>query len=255
MQPLNNYKKNMKFYMKQFLVFTLIIALSSCISTKYFRKVNKDESSAIKMAKKLVPKKATQAHVLIMTDSGNMIVKLYNETPLHKDNFIKKIKAGFYDSLLFHRVISNFMIQGGDPLSKNANESVPLGSGEATGGKIPTEIKDTIFHKRGVLAAARDGNPEKASSNCQFYLAQGKIYTPEELEKYALQRNLNLGETQKKLYTTVGGIPHLDGAYTVYGEIFKGLDVLDRISVTKTNRSNRPLIDIRMKMFLLYEPQ
>jgi cyclophilin family peptidyl-prolyl cis-trans isomerase len=236
------------------IAYLLVLFFVACSPQKFFRKLNKTEAAEVKAAKKLVPKKATEPYVLIITDSGNMIVRLYNETPLHRDNFVRKVKDGFYDSLLFHRVINNFMIQGGDPDSKLAKPGVGLGSGEAAGSKIPAEIRDTIFHKKGVIAAARDGNPEKASSNCQFYIAQGKIYKPDELENYIKQRNLKLNDVQKKLYTTIGGIPHLDGNYTVFGELLTGTNVIDKIIVSKTER-DRPVKDIRMKMFLIYVPK
>lgn len=239
--------------MKKLIV--LCLALASCSSTKTFRKLTSEESASIKKYTKLIDTKDGLYHVLITTSMGDMVVKLYNETPLHRDNFVTKVKAGFYDSLLFHRVINNFMIQGGDPNSKHAKAEEGLGGGSAPGERIAAEFRteQNIYHKRGVLAAARDGNPEKASSNCQFYIVQRKIWRPTQLDSTIVKRNLALNETQKKIYTTVGGTPHLDGGYTVYGELELGFDVLDKIAATKTNKSDRPETDVRMKMFLLNE--
>jgi len=239
--------------------FVFVVALlSSCGgSTKYFRSLTKEETTAVKAAKKEWGKKKDAYRVLIITDSGNMVVRLYNETPLHRDNFISKVKAGFYDSLLFHRVIKNFMIQGGDPQSKDAKPGQSLGEGNAPGERIPAEIKTDlgIYHKKGVLAAARDNNPEKSSSNCQFYIAQGRKFTNRQLDSAAQKRGYHLSEAQRKLYTTVGGIPHLDGNYTVYGELENGFEVLDKIASAKTGPADRPAKDIRMYMFILNSPK
>jgi cyclophilin family peptidyl-prolyl cis-trans isomerase len=243
--------------MIRFAFFALLIAtVLSCSTTKnYYRPLTKTETAAVKAAKKQWSKKTDAYRVLIITDSGNMVVRLYNETPLHRDNFVSKVKAGFYDSLLFHRVIKDFMIQGGDPNSKNAPAGKMLGDGDAPGGRIPAEIKPDsgLYHKKGVLAAARDGNPEKASSNCQFYIAQGKVFTPAGLDSASQKRGYKLSDAQRKLYTTVGGIPHLDGNYTVYGELESGFEVLDKIGAVKTGTADRPVGDIRMYMFLVSE--
>jgi cyclophilin family peptidyl-prolyl cis-trans isomerase len=244
-------------------VFLLIL---SCSPTKTFRKHTEAEASAIKKYSKEINTKDGLYHILVMTDEGDMVVKLYNETPLHRDNFVNKVKAGFYDSLMFHRVINKFMIQGGDPTSKKAQAGQQLGSGSAPGDRIPAEFRTAqgIYHKRGALAAARDGNPEKASSNCQFYIVQRPAWRDSELDSAVLQRrqsnnpdfkDMTLNEDQKKIYTTLGGTPHLDGTYTVYGELEKGFDVLDKIATTKTARGDRPLTDIRMRMFVLSEPK
>jgi peptidyl-prolyl cis-trans isomerase B (cyclophilin B) len=232
---------------------TLLVA---CSAPKAFRKLAKDETTAIKEAKKLVPKKDTSIYVLMMTDMGNAVLKLYNSTPLHRDNFISKVKSGFYDSLLFHRVIDSFMIQGGDPQSKSAAAGQMLGGGSAPGERIAAEFRTTqgIYHKRGALAAARDNNPEKASSNCQFYIVQRGPWRTGELDTFVQRRGLTLNQEQRTLYTTQGGTPHLDGGYTVFGEAITGLDAVDRIATSPRNRSNRPNQDIRMRMFILYEP-
>jgi cyclophilin family peptidyl-prolyl cis-trans isomerase len=193
------------------------------------------------------PKPVGERKVLISTDFGNMTVKLYDATPKHRDNFIKLAQQGFYDSLLFHRVIKNFMIQGGDPESKHAAAGTMLGNGDV-GYTIPAEFVDTIFHKKGSLCAARTPNPEKASSGCQFYIVQGQVLTPEQVTMMETQRNIKLSEAQKKLYTTVGGTPWLDREYTVYGEVIEGLDVIDKIAAVKTAPGDRPLQDVRMKV-------
>ncbi|MBI1767253.1 MAG: peptidylprolyl isomerase [Bacteroidetes bacterium] len=233
----------------------LCFVFAACSSTKTFRKFTREETASIKKYTKLIDIKDGRYHVLITTSLGDMVVKLYNETPLHRDNFVAKIKAGFYDSLLFHRVINNFMIQGGDPKSKEVKPEEALGGGSAAGERIPAEFRteQNIYHKRGVLAAARDNNPEKASSNCQFYIVQRKVWRPSQLDSTIMKRNLTLNDTQKKIYTTFGGTPHLDGGYTVYGELELGFDVLDKIAAVKTNKSDRPESDVRMKMFLLNE--
>src|SRR5215831_1445559 len=194
--------------------------------------------------------------VEITTDYGIMVIRLYDSTPLHRDNFIKLIQEGFYDSLLFHRVIQNFMIQGGDPTSKNADSSVMLGGGEAPGDRIPAEFRNNYIHKKGVIAAARDDNPEKASSNCQFYIVQGQKYNDTMMNMMECNvRQNNPGFTyttaQRKLYKTVGGTPFLDQNYTVFGEVIKGLDVIDKIAALPTNANDRPLQDVRMKIKML----
>jgi cyclophilin family peptidyl-prolyl cis-trans isomerase len=186
--------------------------------------------------------------VKIWTDSGTMIVKLYDSTPLHRDNFVKLVNQGFYDSLLFHRVISTFMIQGGDPLSKNAPAGQMLGNGGGDMQRIPAEFRPTYFHKRGALAAARDGNPEKASSACQFYIVQGKLYKDNELDMMEAQMGRKFTPAERAAYKTVGGTPFLDQNYTVFGEVISGFDVIDKIANAPKAPGDRPLTDIHMKM-------
>jgi cyclophilin family peptidyl-prolyl cis-trans isomerase len=183
--------------------------------------------------------------VEITTDFGKIKIRLYDETPLHRDNFIKLASEGFYDSLLFHRVINGFMIQGGDPNSKTAAPEAMLGSGDV-GYKIPAELKPNLFHKKGVLAAARDNNPEKASSGCQFYIVQGKVYTDEELNQFETRMNYKYTPEERNAYKTIGGTPFLDRNYTVYGEVVEGLDVVDKIAAVKTKPGDRPVADVRM---------
>ncbi len=188
--------------------------------------------------------------VLISTSMGDMVIKLYNATPQHRDNFLKLVNEKFYDSLLFHRVISGFMIQGGDPQSKTAAAGVMLGMGDV-GYTIPAEFVDTLFHKKGALCAARTSNPQKASSGCQFYIVQGRVMTNDQVQMLESQRGIVLSAKQKEAYTTIGGTPQLDRDYTVYGEVIKGLEVLDKIASVKTAPGDRPVEDVRMKMKLI----
>ena len=237
--------------------------------------------------------------VKLETTMGNITVALYNETPKHRDNFIKLVKEGVYDSTLFHRVIKQFMIQAGDPDSKNASDTAMLGSGDV-GYTIPAEFNPKFFHKKGVLAAARQGddvNPEKGSSGCQFYIVTGRKFTEPQLlgmenkineqheealfdslarqhmkEIYKMRKagdNAGLLELQDtleaqareladkeekfrftpeqiKAYSTVGGAPHLDGSYTVFGEVTEGMEVVENIEIAKTNRADRPVENIRI---------
>lgn len=216
------------------LTYTLCLLLSVTLTAQ---KKKKDKDAVL-------PKVVDKEHVvLISTSLGDMKVKLYDATPKHRDNFLKLAQENFYDSLLFHRVIPNFMIQGGDPLSKNAAPGVPLGSGDI-GYTIPAEFVDSLFHKKGAICAARTENPEKASSGCQFYIVQGQVLTNEQVTMMEQQRGIILSEKQKQLYTTVGGSPWLDKGYTVFGEVIEGLDVIDKIAAVKTAPGDRPLQDV-----------
>lgn len=234
-----------------------------------------------------------------------MKVVLYNETPLHRDNFMKLTKEGVFDSLIFHRVIKGFMVQGGDPQSKRATQEQVLGSGDLNY-TVPAEIRPGIIHKKGVIAAARNGdeeNPERRSSATQFYLAQGKVYKLDEIPSVELNLNsraaeslflklksekidtlmlfqmarnkegydklleklkknaisqvdknpIRLTKQQIETYTTLGGIPHLDGAYTVFGEVIDGISVIDSIAAQPTGANDRPLENIRMKIEVVKE--
>jgi cyclophilin family peptidyl-prolyl cis-trans isomerase len=249
-------------------------------------------------------KKQDDKLVLIVTEFGTIKIRLYPSTPLHSENFFKLSKEGYYDSLLFHRVIQAFMIQGGDPLSKNAAPGTMLGGGDI-GYTIPAEFVDSLYHKKGALCAARTENPEKASSGCQFYIVQGKTFTDAELNNFESSINgrrkqslfsqwinlpenselknqfvsyqqggkndsLNLLVSQKiepalnaelakkgpfkysdearNAYKTIGGTPHLDHNYTVFGEVVEGLEVIDKIVAMQTDGNNRPLQDVRMQV-------
>ena len=236
--------------------------------------------------------------VKIQTMLGDIVVRLYDETPIHRDNFVKLVKEGYYDGTLFHRVIKDLMIQGGDPDSKGAPAGKMLGVG-GPNYTLEAEIKDGLFHKRGALAAARQGdevNPERRSSGSQFYIVWGQVYNEGQLRQYAKQMRMQkvqaafnelaaqhrdeimqmrrernraglqelqdklvaeaeakvtgegLTEEQRKVYSTIGGTPHLDGQYTVFGEVEEGLDVVEMIQNTATGRGDRPIDDIEMKI-------
>ena len=239
--------------------------------------------------------------VKIQTMLGDIVVRLYDETPLHRDNFVKLVKEGYYDGTLFHRVIKDFMVQGGDPNSKGAPAGKMLGVG-GPAYTIEAEIKDTLFHKRGALAAARQGdqvNPERRSSGSQFYIVWGQVYNEGQLKKFSKQLRMQrvqdafntlaaehrseimqmrrdrnraglqelqerlaaeaekmvgstgLSDEQMRIYSTIGGTPHLDGQYTVFGEVEEGLDVVEMIQNTATGRGDRPIDDIEMKMSVI----
>jgi cyclophilin family peptidyl-prolyl cis-trans isomerase len=247
--------------------------------------------------------------ILIETAYGNMKLKLYEETPKHKANFLKLVNEHFFDSLMFHRVINNFMIQGGDHLSKHAKPGDSLGHGDI-GYTVPAEFNTALIHKKGRLAAARESddiNPERASSASQFYIVMGKKRTMEDLKKYEdriNKANYNLcarkftaseegkklktehnrlktenkldsaalintkieetiqaehlktpeykfNQTQTDVYATIGGTPHLDGSYTVFGEVIEGIEVIDKIAAVKTDKRDRPIEDIRMRVSLM----
>lgn len=239
--------------------------------------------------------------VKIQTMLGDIVVRLYDETPFHRDNFVKLVKEGYYDGTLFHRVIKDFMVQGGDPDSKGAPAGKMLGMG-GPGYTVEAEIKDTLFHKRGALAAARQGdqvNPERRSSGSQFYIVWGQVYNEGQLRQFSKQLRMQrvqgafnalaaehrseiiqmrkdrnraglqelqdrlvaeaekcvgsagLSDEQIQVYSTIGGTPHLDGQYTVFGEVEEGLDVVEMIQGTATGRGDRPVDDIEMRVSLI----
>jgi len=199
---------------------------------------------------------AQETKVLIDTDMGKITVKLYNETPLHRENFIKNINEGLYNDLLFHRIIRQFMVQGGDINSKDAPIETHLGDGDL-GYTIPAEfVYPQYFHKKGALAAARTGdeeNPEKASSGSQFYIVTGKHFTEMELKKMEQNENKVFSEEQKQAYMLEGGAPHLDGAYTVFGEVVSGMKVVEKMQFVPTNEENRPLKNIKIKSMTILD--
>lgn len=218
-----------------------------------FTSIAKDKN---KKEKKKKTNKNT--YVEMQTTKGTMVLMLYKETPLHTENFIKLCKEGSYDGLLFHRVINAFMIQGGDPQSKNAAPGTALGSGSMPGDRIPAEFNANLIHKKGALAAARDGNPQKASSNCQFYIVQGKTFSDVELDRMQRMNGWTYTAEQRELYKTIGGTPHLDNNYTVYGELVSGFDVLDIIAAAPGDAMNRPTEDIKIikaKVLKKYKPK
>lgn len=196
--------------------------------------------------------KERNTYIEVRTHYGVCVIKLYNETPKHRDNFIELVKDDFYDGLLFHRVIEQFMIQGGDPDSKDAKEGVKLGDG-TLGYTIEAEFRDSLFHKKGALAAARDDNPEKASSASQFYLVQGKVFTDEELDRLEelKLKGRKIPEYQREIYKSIGGVPHLDQNYTVFGEVVKGIEMIDTIAALATDEFDRPMVDQKMQMRVL----
>lgn len=214
--------------MKKFCVFILCLCFSTAFAAK--------------------PK---HQYVRLKTDLGECIIMLYNETPLHRDNFVKLTKKGVFNGTLFHRVIKDFMIQGGDPDSKNAKPGQMLGEG-TVGYTVPAEFRDSLFHKKGVLAAARDNNPEKASSGSQFYLVQGRKFSDEELDRTETNRlKAKIPAYQREVYKTIGGVPHLDRNYTVYGEVVKGIDLIDLVAAVATDKNDRPEADVKMTITLL----
>lgn len=201
-----------------------------------------------------------RSRVEIKTELGTMIVELYNETPQHRDNFLKLAREHYYDSLLWHRVIPQFMIQGGDPNSKRAKAGEPLGMG-GPGYTVPAEFNSAFIHKKGALSAARQGdqvNPAKASSGSQFYVVQGKRWQASELDmlvqrKQGMNPAANYAYTpaQVEAYGKQGGAPHLDGDYTVFGEVVEGLDVIDKIAAVQCGQGDRPVQDVHMWMRVL----
>ncbi len=203
--------------------------------------------------KRLVINAPLDCLVDIETEYGNMLVKLYNDTPLHQDNFAKLVEKGFYDGLLFHRVIEGFMIQGGDPQSRNAKAGQPLGGG-GPGYQIPAEIKDNLIHVKGALAAARQGdqiNPKKQSSGSQFYIVQGKPITEDQLHQMETRKGRRYTKEQRDAYLKMGGTPFLDGQYTVFGQVIEGLNVIDKIASAPTGPNDRPIKDVKFKIRII----
>jgi cyclophilin family peptidyl-prolyl cis-trans isomerase len=237
-----------------FLIITLIVlSLMYAKGKKKKNKKTKTQSTLINTTKETEQKMETiveqktpeNTYVIIETTLGTIKLKLYNETPLHKANFIKIVKDGILDSTLFHRVIPEFMIQGGDPQSKTANPGQRLGMGGLPY-KVPAEFNEAIIHKRGTLAAARDGNPQKASSSTQFYIVVGRKYNENELNTLGSRTGNTWTAEQKKIYAEIGGTPMLDMQYTVFGETVQGLDIVDKIVTTPRDSNDRPTTDIRM---------
>lgn len=220
----------------------LLLVFTTCFSLLVFSQQN------VKLKKK-----DRKRDVELMTTEGNIILRLYDSTPLHRDNFLRLVKGGYYDSVLFHRVIKNFMIQAGDPNSKHAGPGKPLGNG-GPDYTIPAEFRPSLFHKKGVLAAARQGdnvNPEKRSSASQFYIVQGRTFTDKELDSVEIVRlhGYKIPPAQREVYEAIGGTPQLDQNYTVFGEVVSGLNVVDQIASAPTSRGqdrDRPLKDIRI---------
>jgi peptidyl-prolyl cis-trans isomerase B (cyclophilin B) len=198
-------------------------------------------------------KRDRKRDVELVTTQGSIIIRLSDSTPLHRDNFLKLVKSGYFDSVLFHRVMQNFMIQAGDPNSKRAEAGRPLGDG-GPGYMVDAEFRNGLFHKKGALAAARMGdnvNPERKSSGSQFYIVQGRRFNDRELDSIQVVRLQGriLPEERRTYYKTIGGTPQLDGNYTVFGEVVKGIEVVDLVAGTPVSKGpdlNRPLQDMRI---------
>ena len=191
--------------------------------------------------------------VKIETKYGDMVAELYNETPIHRDNFINLVEEGFYNGTLFHRVIPSFMIQGGDPTSKNNSQKTKIGTG-GPGYTLPAEFVSKHFHKKGALAAARMGdavNPKKESSGSQFYIVEGKVYDEKTIDDIAKRMGKELTPEQKKTYTTIGGTPHLDANYTVFGELVNGIEVVSKISNLTRDKNNLPIDNVMMNISII----
>jgi len=217
-------------------------------SKKINMKTIKILSIALILAISLTNTNAQMTKVLIKTTMGDMTAVLYDGTPYHRDNFIKLVTESYYNDLLFHRVINEFMIQGGDPNSKNAPQGKQLGNG-GPDYTIPAEITPTYFHKKGALSAARTGdqmNPTRRSSGSQFYVVTGKVYTNQELDRLEQKMFSKFTPEQRTAYTTVGGTPLLDGQYTVFGEVTEGADVAVNISKVATAPGDRPKVDVKI---------
>jgi cyclophilin family peptidyl-prolyl cis-trans isomerase len=246
--------------MKKITTITLIL-----ISVAFFigcSLTKNSENSTVQKEKNTMENEARQSNkaekmtkVLIQTTMGDITLALYNETPLHRDNFIKLVNEHYYDGVLFHRIIQHFMIQCGDPDSKTAKQGQALGNG-GPGYTIPAEFVSTLYHKRGAVAAARLGdnvNPKKESSGSQFYIVDGQTFPKEQLEMLEMKTGKQLSQEQINCYTTLGGAPHLDGSYTVFGEIISGMDIVDKIAAQPKDQRDRPLTDIKIVTMKIVE--
>ena len=254
--------KSLKFPFSCGMILSWAILNVACNSPK-----NSSESAAVvpaapqeqaKPAPQPETKQTMNTRVKVTTSQGVMVVELYNETPQHRDNFIKLVKEGFYNDLLFHRCIKGFMAQGGDPESRGAAPSKALGMG-GPGYTVPAEFNPNFIHKKGALAAARQGdqvNPKKASSGSQFYIVQGQQLNDNQINQFESRAAMKVPgfkytDAQRQAYKTVGGTAMLDMDYTVFGEVVEGLDVLDKILAQPTKPGDRPVTDITMKMEIL----
>ena len=215
-----------------FLVIFFAAMLLSSAQVATNQKVNKAKGTMIEM----------------VTSQGKITLRLYDETPLHRDNFLKLVENHTYDGLLFHRVIKNFMVQAGDPKSRDAKPGQSLGDG-TLGYTVPAEFRPELIHKRGALCAARQGdqvNPKKASSATQFYIVQGQVWDDKTLDMMEQRFGKKFTAEQRKVYTTMGGTPHLDGDYTVFGEVVDGMEVVNKISDMPCDRMDRPVEDVKI---------
>ena len=190
-------------------------------------------------------KKPKETKVVIETEYGKIVMLLYAYTPQNTNNMVKLANEHYYDSTLFHRVIPNFVIQGGDPESKHSQPGMALGGGDLKY-RVPAEINDSAYHKRGALGVARDNTPDKSGSACQFYIVTGKKYTDKDLDNISKSTHRNFTAAQREVYKTQGGTPNLDGNYTVFGEVLEGMDVVEKISNEPRDQADRPKKDMRM---------
>lgn len=234
----------------------LLITTLLCCSFFAAPAQHKPAASPVKTATAKPASPTQERLVEILTTYGPLTVKLYDSTPLHRDNFIKLVQSGFYDSLLFHRIINGFMIQGGDPTSRYADSTQTVGDGAAPGERIPAEFKPYYIHKKGALAMARDNNPAKASSNCQFYLVQGKVLSDVEVNTMECRVRGNnpaytYTDAQRNTYKTIGGTPFLDQNYTIFGEVVTGLNIIDSIAKQPRDARDRPIQPVRMQVRML----
>ena len=212
-----------------------IVCMVSCSSPK------KDQGKVV-----------SDVRVKITTNEGAMVLKLYNETPQHRDNFVSLVKKHFYDSLLFHRVEKEFIIQAGDPASKHAKPGQKLGEGSLDY-TVPAEFGPDLFHKKGAVASAKEvnNNPQKRSNSTQFYIVEGRTFTDGEMDRMEEKLHIKIPENHRQVYRTIGGLPFLDMNNSVFGEVVSGLDVLDKIANAPTDANERPLKNIRMKITLM----
>ena len=225
-----------------------VMVLASCSSPKEVKTDNTATTPETTAQESQNNNNEKMTQVLLKTTLGDIVIALYNDTPQHKANFEKLVSEKFYDGVLFHRIIKGFMIQGGDPDSKTAKPGQRLGSGDV-GYTIPAEFVPAHIHKRGAVAAARMGdnvNPQKASSGCQFYIVDGTVYDNNKLDMLAMRTGKTFTPEQYQAYTTDGGAPFLDGDYTVFGEVVRGMTVVDKIAAQQKDAADRPLEDIKI---------
>lgn len=230
------------------LLISATILLSCAPSTKAEETAQKKVKTEQKTPKKKKKNVKDMTKVLLKTSMGDITIALYDETPLHKENFIKLVNDKYYDGVLFHRIIQNFMIQTGDPESKNAKAGQMLGNG-GPGYTIPAEFVPECYHKRGAVAAARMGdnvNPKKESSGSQFYIVDGQVFNTAMLNRVIQMTKKTFSQEQINTYTSIGGAPHLDGDYTVFGEVISGMEVVDKIAAQAKDGRDRPVQDIKI---------
>lgn len=230
------------------LLISATILLSCTPSTQAEETAQKKVNTEQKTPKKKKKNVKDMTKVLLKTSMGDITIALYDETPLHKENFIKLVNDKYYDGVLFHRIIQNFMIQTGDPESKNAKAGQMLGNG-GPGYTIPAEFVPECYHKRGAVAAARMGdnvNPKKESSGSQFYIVDGQVFNTAMLNRVIQMTKKTFSQEQINTYTSIGGAPHLDGDYTVFGEVISGMEVVDKIAAQAKDGRDRPVQDIKI---------